>query len=162
MSEPASAIPAATVVPLRDGPDGLEALLLRRSADLTSFGGVWVFPGGRIDEDDGSGTIDELDAARRAAVREAHEEAGLRLDPDDLVHLSHWSPPPRAGRRFATWFFLAAAGGQEVRIDEGEVHEHRWYSPAAALARLSRMTNTAPPPGAFKHSISPPNCRTMP
>ena len=44
------AVPAATVIVLRDGPDGPEALMLKRDRDLSFAGGMWVFPGGRIDE----------------------------------------------------------------------------------------------------------------
>jgi 8-oxo-dGTP pyrophosphatase MutT (NUDIX family) len=155
VSDEQAAIAAATVIPLRDGPSGLEALLLRRSAELASFGGMWVFPGGRIDEEDVEGAADDGEAARHAAVREADEEAGLALDPGDLVHLSHWSPPPRAGRRFATWFFLAPAGGQEVRIDDGEVREHRWFRPADALAARDEGTiELAPPTVVTLHQLA--------
>src|SRR5260221_4220681 len=61
-------VPAATVVLVRDGADGLETLLLRRNSKI-AFGGMWVFPGGRIDESDwrGVGARDELAAAPRAA-----------------------------------------------------------------------------------------------
>ena len=97
--------PAATVVPLRDGEDGLEVLLLRRNS-RGEFGGMWVFPGGKVDAGD-EGPDGEVAAARRAAVREAQEEAGLVLDEHRLVVLSFWLPPPQAARRFATWFFLA-------------------------------------------------------
>jgi 8-oxo-dGTP pyrophosphatase MutT (NUDIX family) len=46
--------PAATVVPLRDGPAGLEVLMLRRSG-RGAFGGMWVFPGGKVESEDRSG-----------------------------------------------------------------------------------------------------------
>ncbi|MEM8902332.1 MAG: NUDIX domain-containing protein [Actinomycetota bacterium] len=155
MSDEHAAIAAATVIPLRDGPDGLEALLLRRADELRSFGGMWVFPGGRIDPVDADGAADEEAAARRAAVREAGEEAGLGLDPADLVHLSHWSPPPRAGRRFATWFFLALADGHDVRIDDGEVRAHRWTTPVAALeARDAGDFELAPPTVVTLHQLA--------
>lgn len=36
---------AGTAVILRDGPEGLETLLLRRNAKLAFAGGAWVFPG---------------------------------------------------------------------------------------------------------------------
>jgi 8-oxo-dGTP pyrophosphatase MutT (NUDIX family) len=127
------------VVPLRDGEHGLEVLLLRRSSGGT-FGGVWVFPGGQIDGADavgvpGESNDSEVGAARRAAVREAQEEAGLDLDANRLVTLSFWLTPPQAPRRFATWFFLAPAAEQPaVVVDEREIHEHRWYTPAAAMA----------------------------
>src|SRR5689334_14483406 len=98
-------VPAATVVLVRDGADGLETLLLRRNSKI-AFGGMWVFPGGRIDESDWRGLVagDELAAARRAAVRETHEEAGLVIAEGSLVALSHWTPPAMAPKRFLTWF----------------------------------------------------------
>ena len=46
------AMPAATVVLLRDTPDGVETLMLRRDTELAFAGGAWVFPGGRIDPED--------------------------------------------------------------------------------------------------------------
>ena len=47
-------IPAATVVLLRDGAQGMETLMLRKNSKI-AFAGMWVFPGGRIDvEDDDS------------------------------------------------------------------------------------------------------------
>jgi 8-oxo-dGTP pyrophosphatase MutT (NUDIX family) len=146
--------PAATVVPLRDGEAGLEVLLLRRSS-RGAFGGAWVFPGGKVDTGDwvaaageavagpdsaraGPGEAaagaTELDAARHAAVREAREEAGMNLDESALVTLSFWLPPAVAPRRFATWFFLAAAPEGAVIVDQAEVHEHRWMPPATAMA----------------------------
>ncbi|HAL42384.1 MAG TPA: NUDIX domain-containing protein, partial [Gammaproteobacteria bacterium] len=36
-------IPAATVVLLRDGEQGVEVLMLRKNSKIT-FGGMWVFP----------------------------------------------------------------------------------------------------------------------
>ena len=101
------AIPAATVVPLRDGPDGLETLMLRRNSKLEFAGGMWVWPGGRIDPGDYPGGAPDDDpavleaAARAAAVREAGEEAGIVVDPDSLVWFAHWTPPPISPKRFA-------------------------------------------------------------
>lgn len=130
----APAIPAATVVVLRDGPGGLESLMLRKNSRL-AFGGMWVFPGGRIDDDDHDGTGDLIAAARNAAAREAGEEAAIVLDPADLVHFSYWIPPPLAPKRFATWFFVARAPSEEVCIDEGEIVHHEWMTPEGAKRR---------------------------
>ena len=128
------AIPAATVVVLRDGSNGLESLMLRRNSRL-AFGGMWVFPGGRIDEGDHDSSGDLITAARNAAVREAHEEAAVVLAPEGLVHFSFWIPPPIAPKRFATWFFAAKAPASEVAIDDGEITHHEWMTPAEALRR---------------------------
>ncbi len=135
------AIPAATVVLLRDTGAGIEALMLRRDSKLAFAGGMWVFPGGRVDpEDFASGaTSDDPDAlfdvARAAAVREAKEEADLDVDADGLVWFAHWTPPAGEVRRFATWFFLAGAPEGIVVIDDGEIRDHEWMRPADALAR---------------------------
>ncbi|MBO0729597.1 MAG: NUDIX domain-containing protein [Acidimicrobiaceae bacterium] len=139
MALPPEATPAATVVPLRDAPAGLEVLMLRRDA-RGAFGGMWVFPGGKVDAGDlepgalEGGVEVEMRAARRAAVREASEEARLTIAEGDLVPLSFWLPPAEAPRRFATWFFLASVPAGEVVVDRAEVHEHRWLRPEEAMA----------------------------
>jgi len=142
-----SAANAATVVLLRDGPAGLETLLLRRNSKI-AFGGMWVFPGGRVDPADRIDLPpdDELRAARRAAVREAAEEAGLVVGEAHLVPLSHWTPPAMAPKRFLTWFFVAPAPPDAVTIDQGEIHEHAWLRPADALARRNALEIELAPP----------------
>ena len=49
---------AATVVLLRDGGEGLEVYLQRRPVAMGFAGGLWVFPGGRVDEADRGPGID--------------------------------------------------------------------------------------------------------
>ncbi len=148
------AIPAATVILLRDGGDGLETLMLRRNSKL-AFGGMWVFPGGRVDAEDRAGAIDDLDAARRAAVREAMEESNLAVARDQLVPLSHWTPPSRTPKRFATWFFVAPAPDGAVTIDEGEIHDHMWVSPTGALAQRDEgKIELAPPTFVTLHTLA--------
>jgi 8-oxo-dGTP pyrophosphatase MutT (NUDIX family) len=144
------ATPAATVVPLRDGKDGLEVLLLRRGT-RGAFGGMWVFPGGQVDHDDTvagpAGGDAELAAARRAAVREAREEAGLRLDEERLETLSFWLPPAQVPRRFATWFFLAPVDRDAaVAVDAAEIHDHQWLTPAQAMAQRDANQMDMMPP----------------
>jgi 8-oxo-dGTP pyrophosphatase MutT (NUDIX family) len=129
------AVPAATVILVRDGTAGLETLMLRRNSKLAFAGGMWVFPGGRVDPEDRVGGVDDVIAARRAAVREAEEEAGLRVEEATLVEFAHWTPPPQAPKRFATWFFLAPAPVGDVVVDMGEIHDHTWTTPAEALRR---------------------------
>ena len=130
-------VAAATVVLLRDAPGGLETLMMRRSSKLSFVGGMWVFPGGRVDDDDyPAGQPDNIFAASRvAAVREAAEEADLAIAVDDLVPYSHWVPPTTINKRFATWFFLAPAPAGTVTVDGGEIKEHAWWRPAETMAR---------------------------
>lgn len=177
-----TAVPAATVVVLRDGDEGLEVLMLRRDKDLSFAGGTWVFPGGRIDpgdhspddpaahdpaaQDVGAGAAGpeadtEADmevAARRAAVREAAEEAGLVLDPSSLRRWSHWTPPPQSPKRFTTAFFVAhlADGAAEVVIDDGEIREHQWRRPDDMLWRRDAgEVSLTPPTMITLHQLSP-------
>jgi len=141
------AAPAATVVLLRDGVSGLEVLLARRSSKLAFHGGAWVFPGGRIDPGDYAGDPDNLEAAaKRAAAREAKEEAGVDVDAEALVHLSNWTTPEISPKRFATWFFAGpVAGGNEV-ADGGETEALQWFGAEEALAaRASGDIELAPP-----------------
>ena len=131
------AVPAASVLLLRGGASDLEILFLRRNPRLAFHGGSWVFPGGRIDPEDYPDDGDEEGAARRAVVRESEEEAGLDVEQENLVPVAHWTTPAIAGvpRRFATWFFVGhAPDDSEVKVDGGEIHEHRWMRPADALA----------------------------
>ena len=145
-------IPAATVVPLRDGASGLETLMLRRNSKLEFAGGMWVWPGGRIDPDDYPDATPTTDpdalaaAARTAAVREAGEEAGIVVDPDTLVWFSHWTPPPIAPKRFGTWFFVAPAPAGEVTIDGGEIHDHAWMAPGDAMTKRNALEIELSPP----------------
>lgn len=93
--QPPPALPAATVVLLRDGPAGLEALLMRRPDTMAFAPGMHVFPGGRVDPEQDSrakvrGSVLEGDwadpglsrAIVTAAVRETFEEAGVLLAVD--------------------------------------------------------------------------------
>ncbi len=130
-------VAAATVVLLRDAPGGLETLMMRRSSKLRFMGGNWVFPGGRVEDDDyPAEQPDDIYAASQvAAVREAAEEADLVIDLDELVPYSHWVPPTTINKRFATWFFLAPAPAGAVTVDGGEIKEHAWWRPAETLAR---------------------------
>jgi 8-oxo-dGTP pyrophosphatase MutT (NUDIX family) len=143
-SEP---LPSATVVVVRGGGPGLEVLLLERVADAEGKAGASVFPGGRVDPADRSGSDLDDAALRRAAVREAREEAGLALAPQALLPLSRWITPELSPRRFDTWFYLAEVGADvPVRVDGAEIARHRWLAPAEALeAHRSERIRLAPP-----------------
>ena len=152
-------IPAATVVLLRDGHDGAEVLMLKKNATIT-FGGMWVFPGGKIDAKDyPAGEVDESaleQAANNAAVRETHEEAGIDVGTDNFVWFSHWTPPPGAPKRFATWFFAAHVKDQhDIQIDDGEIKDHAWIKPADALSKhAAGELDLVPPTWITLHALS--------
>ncbi|MGI9289600.1 MAG: NUDIX hydrolase [Pseudomonadales bacterium] len=158
MSEKVIPAPAATVVLIRDGATGLEALLLRRNAALKFAGGSWVFPGGRIDPQDYDKTAPDnvALAARNASVREAQEETGLLINATDLLYFSHWTTPPIMPKRFATWFFIARVDvdAPEVEVDGDEIHAHKWFAPPAALeAQRAKEIALMPPTFVTLHEL---------
>ena len=138
---------AATVILLRDTADGIETLMLRRNSKIV-FGGMWVFPGGRLDPEDWEGIPedDDLAASRVAAEREAMEECGLTVEAGTMVPFSHWTPPPVTPKRFLTWFFAARPHDGVVEIDNGEIKESEWLSPRAALERQAKKEIELAPP----------------
>jgi 8-oxo-dGTP pyrophosphatase MutT (NUDIX family) len=151
---------AATAIPVRAGTEGPEFLMVKRSEAL-SFGGMWTFPGGAIDAEDGvlpPSPLDEatmiwddpdlLTTARVAAARETLEETALVVDPDALVWLSHWIPPAvgLVKKRFATWFFLAPEATGDIVVDERENSEARWLTPAVAIDEFGRDEFPLAPP----------------
>lgn len=90
--------PAATVTLVRDGPEGLEVLMMRRNLQSVFVPGKYVFPGGSVDRADAAEAVyacctglDDAAASARlglpahglaywiAAIRESFEEAGLLL-----------------------------------------------------------------------------------
>ncbi len=156
--KPASpSIPAATVILIRDADAGLETLMLRRNSKLEFVGGMWVFPGGRVDPEDWKGVArdDEQEAARRAAIRESREEAGLEVAAANMLPFSHWCPPAMTPKRFLTWFFVAPASAGRVEIDGGEIHDHAWMRPEDALARRdAHEIELAPPTWVTLHELA--------
>jgi len=126
--------PASTVVLLRDGPTGLQTLLLRRNEALSWAGGFWVFPGGSIDAADlARAAGDAGQAARLAALRETQEEAGIAVD-GELIGLGQWITPLGEPRRFATEYFVAACDPKApVIVDGSEIVEGLWLHIDEAL-----------------------------
>jgi 8-oxo-dGTP pyrophosphatase MutT (NUDIX family) len=122
---------AASVILLRGGAENLEVLLVKRTPQARFMGGVWVFPGGAVDADEGDGDS----AHRLAGVRELQEEAAIELDgPEGLVKFSRWITPAAVKTRFDTHFFLATLpDGQEPAIDGDECVDLGWFTPQGAL-----------------------------
>lgn len=79
MSDLPEAIPAATLVLMRERADGPpELLVTERTGQMAFAAGALVFPGGRIDADDHeAAALLGTDAARIAAIRETIEETGI-------------------------------------------------------------------------------------
>jgi len=132
-------VDAATVLLLRPAPGSVEALLVQRHPQLSFMGGLWAFPGGRLERADhalGAGAADPVDAAfRQAACRELQEECDIALEPAQLLFFSHWITPSAAPRRFDTRFYLAVTEpSRAVTLDQREHVALRWLTPEAAAA----------------------------
>lgn len=142
--------PAATVVLLRDGADGLEVWLQQRATTLVFAAGMYAFPGGRVDDDEDVSTVthdvsaeaavwgdrdgEVVRAHLAAAARETWEESGVILDPSSLVPWSRWVTPPGDTRRFDARFYLAQCPPQQSpRPLTGEVASGQWFVVGSAV-----------------------------
>jgi glyoxylase-like metal-dependent hydrolase (beta-lactamase superfamily II)/8-oxo-dGTP pyrophosphatase MutT (NUDIX family) len=164
MSEPAPSHPAvparpsATLVVVRDGPGGIEVLLMRRAERGDQNSGAWVSPGGLVDAADRACHrfcigIDDTLASRRlglpeggldfvvAAVRECFEESGLLFAVDaqgaelDAASpaIAAWRPQLHRGGR-ALHELCASAG---LRIAAGRlVYLSHWLTPLGRAKRF--------------------------
>ena len=146
MADAEPLIPAATIVLLRDTNTGPEVLMLHRTSKV-HFGGMWVFPGGRIDPEDKDKSGDTTLTARNAAARETKEEAGIFVKPDEFVLFALWTPPASAPRRYQTWFFAdALTEEQTIETDGYEIQNHDWIKPGDALEKhAAGEIDLAPP-----------------
>ena len=153
-SEEASlALPAASAIVIRQTHEVLETLLLKRSDELKHMPGLWVFPGGKVEvSDEGD---NDLEQARSGAARELQEEAGLSLPAETLLTFSHWLTPVVVKRRFATWFFIAEVGSDElVTVDGSEIVAHEWWRPGDAIrAHHEGQLSITPPTLVSLHDL---------
>jgi len=135
-SEPVPPRPASTVILLRRGGKhnqrGLQVLLVQRNPEARFMPGVWVFPGGAVDDADGAGEA----GFRKCAARELAEEAGIEMDPAELVAYSRWITPRVVPIRFDTLFFCALAPAHSPPEPDGsETVDAGWFAPREALER---------------------------
>lgn len=86
---PATPVPAATILMLRDSADGLEVFMVVRHHQIDFASGALVFPGGKADPQDfdenlapfldGAHEDRDMRAIQVSAIREAFEECGILL-----------------------------------------------------------------------------------
>ena len=102
--------------------DGEGQILLQRRRLGSEHGGLWEFPGGKVEPGE---------TPQAAALREIEEELAVRLDPAALVPLTFASdadslPPPRKAYVILLYTCRAWQGQAECR--DGE--EIRWFAPS--------------------------------
>jgi 8-oxo-dGTP pyrophosphatase MutT (NUDIX family) len=155
-------VPASSIMLLRDGArGGVEVLMLKRSMKSTVLGGVFVFPGGKLDATDrspeasknlsetpeqllariGNNPVSPEEAAAFfvAACRETFEECGVQLEVSELLAWSRWTTPVLSSfmtKRFDTQFFVAPMPvGQNAAHDDHEAVASIWFEPREALSQ---------------------------
>lgn len=139
--------PSASVMVLRDGAQGLQVLLAKRHSNSKVLGGVYVFPGGKLDPQDCAVDPNQLDRPPQAlqhslaedgleastaaglyvaALRETFEECGL------LLHDGH---APDLPQRVRTQLqqgqsFVQAAAAVGLGLHTRRIHPwSRWITP---------------------------------
>lgn len=146
----------------------LEILMVQRPHTARFMPGVWVFPGGVVDDEDAAYAVDHGFAASAdweiAALRELAEETGVwvttdgtfsfplvddvltalasspyELDINHLTYFSNWITPSVFPIRFDTRFYLAVEAGEvDATLNSDELIDIDWVTPSEALARESR------------------------
>jgi 8-oxo-dGTP pyrophosphatase MutT (NUDIX family) len=156
--------PAATILLLRDGPDGLEVFMQQRHHEIDRFSGALVFPGGKVEAQDRDPQLrtrcrlaadidDDALALRIAAIREAFEECGVLL------------ARPRGDDALVDAARLTTLGGERDALNAGTlqlrdllerqdlelacdqlVRYAHWITPQAAIKRFDTHFYLAPVP----------------
>ncbi|MGK2284670.1 NUDIX hydrolase [Pedomonas sp. V897] len=164
MSQPVRPVPAATLLLIRDTPEGLEVFMVVRNRSIGFASGALVFPGGKVDTQDsallhtdlaeGFDGLDPFEAACRvAALREAYEEAGVLLahrasdgaliPGKALEALSHNRAPIASG----ALPFADFLRDQQLRLAaERAVPVARWITPPESPKRFDTLFYVAAAP----------------
>ena len=146
--------PAATVILLRDGADGIQTWLLRRVRAMAFAGGMTVFPGGRVDDADAGAvpwagpppaevarrfgcTVEQARSYVVAAVRETFEEAGVLLThPPHSVAQEGWLVARRAEIESRQLGFAQLLADSALAVDGSLLHPwSRWITPPGESRR---------------------------
>jgi 8-oxo-dGTP pyrophosphatase MutT (NUDIX family) len=158
-AEPVPLRDAATIALIRDGDAGLEVYLMRRVRGMAFAGGVHVFPGGAVDEQDAAArtpwhgpgpawwaqefglAVPRAAALVTAAVRETFEECGVLLagQPDGSVLADAAGPGWEADRqdvdtRARTLDDVLSDRGLQLRTDLLRPLAH-WVTPVVETRR---------------------------
>ncbi len=144
--------PSSTVVLARAGDDGPELFMVRRPA-RASFGDVFVFPGGVLDDEDGAvhnacAGISEADANRllhvdtggldyySAAIRELFEEAGVLLADTGLAASELEEARDALNEGTLMWDRFVVDANVTLRCDALHYFSH-WITPNVLPKRYS-------------------------
>lgn len=140
---------AVAIVLTRDADGLLRVLIGRRNPKLRLLGGYYAFPGGAIEETDGSlDTEAEEDVLRRTASRELAEETGVIVPADAFQPAGRRITPPFVPVRFDSLMFVAEVETARAIEPEvpGELLDIRWASPQALRDEWRDLSIRVAPP----------------
>lgn len=162
--KPVAVRAAATVLLVDDRPE-LQVFMMKRNANIQFAGGMWVFPGGSVDDGDSAANYgkycthrsdaeasEQLEVAKGglayyvAAIREAFEEAGIML----ALHRDTEAPLElvdsetrgrfdklRDGVNAGSLDFLEVVEQEHLILDAGQIHYvARWITPPGPPRRF--------------------------
>ena len=140
----AGLIPAATVIPLRQGPTGMEVLLLKRNYGASS-GTCGSFPAVGLTRLTLERSYAMVLMSRSRQLGSRPSTGRLRRPGSTLIPLnwfpSHSGSPARCHKAVFTWFFLTevSGSGEAVVVDQIEIHQSEWLAPATAMTAYAEQ-----------------------
>ena len=148
MASPAR--PAATVVVLRDGPDGPEVFLVQRSAKSGFIFGLnkcQIVDRSIMQPGRAHGPTREALQKRELSFGAAAEQNGWVVDGSALVYWSWWITPEVEPRRYDTRFFIAHVDRDvSARHDDYETIDSAWWRVRDTLDAFDRGELILAPP----------------
>ena len=147
---PATPVPAATLLLVRDGPEGIEVLLTTRHDNAGFAAGASVFPGGKLDASDRERANGDDNSLRVAAIRETFEECGILLarPAADAALLSAAALTALVARQASVSDFGAFIDRTELMLaTDLLVPFAHWITPADQPKRFDTHFFLAPAPG---------------
>lgn len=104
--------------------DGRGRWLMHRRPANKQHGGLWEFPGGKVEAGE---------SPRAALIREIEEEAGIRLDPDELAEAGFGTSGGQEGEDGIV-ILLYTAGRWHGTVEAREGGEFDWLDHAGIAA----------------------------
>lgn len=160
----APAIPAATLIVMRDrtgAPPDL--LMVERSATMAFAGGAMVFPGGRIDAADEAlaERLGQPGGASIAAIRETIEETSVAVGLTPTPNPATTAAMAKALHDGASFATLLAAQG--LSLDSDALTPFARWKPAFHQARIfdTSFFLAEAPPGDWQPSPQPGECEAV-
>ena len=120
MVQPATLLPASTVVLVRPAQaGGFEIFMNRRPDKIEVYAGIYVFPGGRVEKSDYSSEM--LGLTRGLTAAEAQQKVGEALEPE--LCIGHWVAAVRELYEEAGVHFFVPQNGASVSASDDDLCE---------------------------------------